>query len=477
MKNPTYIPAVESFQGLTGLGADSGDNYFDSVPYDDTLPRPLPCRSSDATHYIAPKADGSQHMLPDGAVLPILHDDGTWNAPSSMLVDQVKQLIFNTTNIAAIEKPEWARLRHFLSFFKDDDLPRKTPTKDTDFGWLQRHFDYYAGGSPKRGWYDEVCFRTQANGLNNWHYNQLWWHGMNFILTADPVEREKMWPYLLEQLVAHCAYGRVWYGPKRGGSRDEKGHMTVGSTNRMPPSKFYVLNLIMGWLLTDRHPFFEEMIRAEAQYWKDLPLDKTWKGFWGSREGTRNLSNAAYVAICIPDLAADMDLECAAMLNQYKFQLDRTNWVWPNLGNGGAAEESPWMQLQVVADICRVWELRPNLKGIGPSHSELTTVVDTILSDYGSEQYGEFRCVRYRYHTVQTKAFFLSNSAWLLPALRLLQHPLYEHQSRLFQKYAGCYLHHVASGTPRDINTIGARDATNGSAWVKNILTELEAIR
>jgi hypothetical protein len=165
------------------------------------------------------------------------------------------------------------------------------------------------------------------------------------------------------------------------------------------------------------------------------------------------------------------------MMIQYGTLLDRYDWVWPNLGNGGNAEESPWMQLQVVADILRAWEQFPSTRGTGPSEQDLRNVVDTILSDYGSERVGNYRCVRYRYHTIQTDARFLANSAWLLPALRLLDHPLYEQQSKLFQEYAGCYVHDVRMRTPRRIEDIGARDARNGSAWTKDILAYLEALR
>lgn len=467
------------YPGMLCLMAKHGDVVFKDYPLDPAYPPPLPNKSTSISegYFIKSRADGKNHVLPHGAALPILFDDGTWNPPTESEVRGIRQLIFSCTNIEALNSPEWSRVRELLRNFKDDNQPANTPLNETDTGWHQRNFHTFAGGSPLEGWYDGVAFKTQANGFNNWHYNMAWWIGINWLLEDDADKRAAQWPYVLEQLLAYCAFGRDWTDAGMGQSLDEKGQHRVGDSNRRPYSKYYVLNLIMGALLTNQHDFFMDQIRAEGEFWKTKTADQVWKSYWGAREGTRNLSNAAYIALVAPDMRGDMVKEATDMLDNYDKYLDRSSWVWPNLGNGGNAEESPWMAAQVVADILRVWELLPETQGHGPSRQDLVNIVDTILSDYGSVKHGNWHLLRYRYHTVQTPAHYSSLTAWIVPALRLLGHPLYEHYATLSQQYCGSYTVDIANGSPRPIDEIGARDARNGAANIKILLQEIEAVR
>lgn len=77
-------------------------------------------------------------------------------------------------------------------------------------------------------------------------------------------------------------------------------------------------------------------------------------------------------------------------------------------------------------------------------------------------------------------ARFLGNTAFALPALRMLEPEMpdeYRNCLELLQRFAGSSIADVAAGIPRPIVEIGYRDPTRGPAAPKDDLEYVEALR
>lgn len=457
--------------------AHQGNVPFDDIDKIDS--DVLPGRSTVGTKYVEANADGTMHVLPHHAALPTLHG-GTWNLPSPEKLAVIRKIIGDTSHMLDIEKPEWSRIKRFLDFHKDDNLPfngtSNAELAKTDMGWLQRNFHHTHGGPERFGWYHAANFRTGGNGLNNYHNDQIWNMMVAIVLEPIRAKQEQMWPYFMEAAVNHLCYGRFWSGPNKGAARDEKGNTYVGDSGRVPFSKQFVSNLIAGYLMTDSHPVFESALRNCADWWTALPSTVAWKGFWGSRQGARDIRDNAFLALTLPDLRPSMVRQIKEMLNTCDTHLDRNAWVWPNDGNGGDADEKGWMATQLVFAIFQARELLPELVGFGPSVSDLNKIIAQIFSDYGSENIGGYRCVRYTYHTHQSPARFISSTATSVPALRYLEAAGYEWASaqlaetmELIQLHAGNHIRDLRNGISVPETDIGFRYPPQGGSWPKTV--------
>lgn len=441
-------------------------------------------KSSTTSHYIAPKT-GAPHLIPHYAGVPVVAWDNSWASPDEAHWDVVRAAVFGTTGVESAEKPAWSRIRHLIGLHQDESLTQKTPYNETDMGWLQRHFTYTHGGQPHVGWYHGTAFRSGSNGYDNNHYQRIFWMLVEMLLEKDTAHRDTvLWPYFVEQSIAHLALGRFWGGPDKGAARDEKGTHLVGDSNRVPVSKQWVMDLGAGYLMFKGHPAFEEAIRNCADWWFRRGADKAWQGYWGVRQASHHIEDLVNIALMIPDLRVDCVKHIKDMLHNLDRFLDRDHYVWLNLGNGGAAEESPWMASQAVSACFRSWELLPETQGFGPTKDDLLNVMKEMFTDKGSELIAGFRVLRYRYHTTTHPARYIVNTSWAVPALRhLVNHdPVwaakqYKETKTLIQEYAGASIAELWAGNPPAPKDMGFRFPPQGGAWPKSLLAAIEAIR
>lgn len=486
--NSSHPLTVRKYTGLDMHVAMDGDTAFDNAEAQGEAF--IHGRSTSGNFYIKPTDDGKPHILPQYAAIPVMHLGETWQAPSEERVQAVKKMIEGTTGFAALSDPKWIRLNHFLNLHQDTHQPKNTPLAQTDMGWLHRNYAYTHGqsvfGIEYEGWYHGANFRSGGNGFDNNHYARLLYMTMRFVNEPSKSKRDSMWPYLLEQIMCHLCYGRFHGGPNKGFAVDEKGNVFLGDTNRVPISKQWVHNVAVGYLLTG-HRVFLDMLNACAAHWLSKPASGWWSGYWGVRQAARCLEDCTLLYLLLPEMRAEMRAEMSAMvigmLDQLSLHLDRQSWVWPNKGNGGSAEESPWMGCQAVAAIKRSHELVPGTDRHGPTNQELEEVMRVMFSDVGSDDVGGYRLLRYRYHTTTDRVRFLASTAWALPALRHLSNhsnwaeAQFKETTELMQLYAGSPIIAVANGTPTPIEQIGFRHPPEGGAWTKTILAFLEAVR
>lgn len=465
------------YPGLTLLIADRGPVNFRSI--DVHIPH-IPIEETSDGSFIQDNGS-TNHTLPAHAAIPILHESPIWNAPDESTIAQIKLVIEETTNVLDLGSPDMERIRRFISLLEDKNQPLTVPMSQTDMGWQERHFHHTFGGSERTGWYEGALFRSGANGWDNDHYGRVWWMMIRFVYEPSEVRRAQLWPYLLQKCLAHLCYGRFWGGPHKGLARDEKGNTYVGDSNRVPYSKQWIENVVAGWLLTG-HEAFDHMIENAVVHYDATPVTKVWQGYWGTRLGARALEEYTTLALVRPLFRTQMVSKAKQMLDQFDVLLDRDHYVWPNLGNNGAAEESPWMHWQVIAAIFRCWELLPETILWGPTEEDLAAVAVNLL-EKGSERINGYPLTRYRFHTTTTPARFLANTAFSLPALRYLKEwdsfftADYHKVREVVSDYAGCYVSDVAAGVGRLPENIGFRDPSQGPAWSKAMLMFIGAMR
>lgn len=475
MKNPSYQPARLDLGDATLLIADQGDLTFTGMDW--PTERTIWTDGSTQDAYIP---DGA-HVLPAHAALPILKSTERWACPPASKFEEVKLLLAQTTGIWQIEDPDWSRIYHLAMLHLGGPQPANTPHLETRIEWWQENAGSNLGYTRKRGWYFGTLPGRDGNGWSNWHYNRLLWMTVA-LCYASQEEREAAWPFYIQQAAAYTCFGRAWSGPNEGQSRDEKGQVYVGDSGRWPYEKDWVSNLVGPWMLTGQELFKEALDKASTFY-ANLPLT-AWQGAWGSRIPARIIENmlqlhmVGYVEL-LPSLSS--------WLTHVGTYLDRANWIWPNLGNRGDAPETPFMQSELSAVILRVWEQIPSLRDVGVTRAEIVKVMQRVMDTSpsgGSDLVNGFACLKYRYHTPTNTgpmfARFASNTAFALPALRLLQNELpaqYVNCREFVQRYAGSSMSDVAAGTPYDINQIGYRFPREGSAWPKTVLTWVEAVR
>lgn len=477
LTNPSYTPKRLDLGDATLLIADQGDLTFSGMDWPQE--RTIWTDGSTPEAYIP---DGA-HVLPAHAALPILHATDRWACPPASKFDEVRALLEQTTNVGCITQPGYERVRHLAMLHLGGHQPDTTPHPQTRIEWYRDNWDQSTGAKRKRGWYFGTLEGWNANGWSNWHYNRILWMTVALCYASQP-EREAAWHHYVQQAVAYTCFGRAWSGPNKGQSRDEKGNTVVGTLGRWPYEKDWVSNLVGPFLLTDQ-VLFQEALENAAYFYDGLPI-LPWKGAWGARIPARIMENMLQLwMLGHSDLEADL----ATWLTECDIYLDRTEWLWPNKGNRGAAPESPWMQAELCAVILRVFEQIPSLRDVGVTRAEIVKVMQRVMdttrgTEGGSELVNGYALLRYRYHTPMAfdpmVARFPANTGFALPALRLLQAEMpdeYENCKTLVQMYAGSNLADVQAAKPYDINGIGYRFPREGSAWPKTVLEWVEAVR
>ncbi len=415
----------------------------------------------------------TDQVLTGGEVLPIYSTAVSKAMPAPARVALVKSLLYSTTNLAEIQSEP--RIEHFLSLLEDGGAPASAPQGQAwDQGWLMRNWHLTAGGSPRRGWYQATCTRG-GDGLDNWHYNRLLYLALNFVENPTPGR----WEFGLRQAIAHASWGRHWTGQWRGMCRYEKGQALMGEAQGGAWEKQWSAGLVVWALLSDDPLLWMAVEETRQMILQSNPV-LVWQGYWGARIASRYLDELLTFWLLTRDPVL---LGKAQTFITHVENLLGPGGYWPNLGNLGLAEESPWMQVQLVAAIFRWYEQAPGLEAAtGFSRTELVQVGSTILNQ-GSTWVNGQQVLLYRFGTTTVPPTAMHPSAFVLPMLRHMaahdpsKQPLLAQWRTMLTSWAGSNFSHFAAGTPAPLSAIGYRYPTEGLGWSKSMMLYLEAMR
>ncbi len=285
-------------------------------------------------------------------------------------------------------------------------------------------------------------------------------------------------------------YGRSWFGPTRGASRNEKSDGSLlagrqGGNDIVLREKQWVHGVALRAFMTG-DPLAEAALDAAADYL--LAIDPaSWKGYWGARVLSKPLDSVTLLGMVRPNLRARVVDWIGRALDEASLRLDRSLWFWPNRGDAQGIDNSPWMQGDLVARICRAREQYPELAGRGPTDDELLRVIECIWT-YGVEVVGDFRITEYRWNADANDAddvddSGLHNTAWQVPALRYLAarfprvEPLYREALYVVSNFLGSSKEDLRRGVPLPLDEVGARTPSLGLGWRKTAVFPLDLFR
>ncbi len=428
----------------------------------------------DPTHYRTSIANPwTNHVLLGGEMIVVYKQSAPLSIPSTTRINQVKSIINATTGLQQIQT--YPRIKHFLKELSDTGAITTVPQGQAwDMGWTLRNWTYTAGGAPRKGWFKAICPRG-SGGLDNWHYNRLLYLAINFI--NDPTQAN--WEFGLRQAIAHATLGREWTGIRKGMSKYEKGDAFLGEQQPGTWSKQWSAGLVVWAILSDDY-LLKKAIENTLQMHMGVNPTLVWQGYWGARIAARYLDELLlfYMLSNDPILLA----KAQTFITHVKTLLGPNGW-WPNLGNNGAAEESPWMQVQLVAAIYRWYERFPALEAAaGFTRAELDNVGAAIMQD-GTEIKNGKKVLLYRMGTTTVSAPSMHLTAFAVPMLRFMSNHdsqyvgLYDQIRNFVTDWAGSHFTDVAAGTPPALSTIGYRFPPQGFGWSKAMLFYFEALR
>ncbi len=484
----SYSPTAINFGDAFGFIADKGTLTFDGASWPDDS-RAIWTDGSTPGEYI-PRAS-AKHVLPDGAMLPVLRASDRWACPTPEKFAEVRALIEQTSATGDIVRPGWERMRHLVGLhlggpqpdIAGDDTARFPETR---IEWYQQNAGQSLGYQRKRGWYFGTLPGRDANGISNWHYNRLWAMTIAMVYEDDHEKRKAAWAHYVQQAIAYTAFGRMWSGPWKGMARDEKGQTYVGDSGKFLYEKDWTLNLVGPWLLTGQTIFRAALVNAAEFYSRST---YAWGGAWGARIPGRMLGNMLSLWLVLPEYRWALEREMGEVMDMALRQLDGGD-RWINEGNNGKGPMSGWMHSEYVAEHLRVQEHVPALNNRGMSLRQCATVMRTVMAtdrgiDGGSETVGKYALLRYRFSTPMATDPMVAthpvHTAFALPALRLLQDLLpddYAATLELVQRFAGSHMAHVIADTPRPLTEIGYREPhIEGPAAPKTWCEWVDAIR
>ncbi|MCB9831086.1 MAG: hypothetical protein H6807_01325 [Planctomycetes bacterium] len=415
----------------------------------------------------------TNQVLTGGELLPIYSTAISKGVPSTARRNLVLSFLFGITNLGEVASEP--RIAHFLSLLEDAGAPASAPQGAAwDEGWLLRNWSITTGGNPLQGWYRAISTRG-GDGLDNWHYNRLLYLALNYMENPSPAR----WEFGLRQAIAHASWGRHWTGQWRGMCRYEKGDAIMGEAQGGTWEKQWSAGLII-WALLSDDPLLWMAVDQSYQMMLQSNPATVWQGYWGARIAAHYLDELMSYWLLTRDPA--LLAKAQAFITKCENLLGPGGY-WPNLGNQGLAEESPWMQVQLVAAIFRWYEQAPGLEAAtGFTRSELCQVGGTIMS-LGSTWVNGQQVLLYRFGTTTVAPASMHNSAFALPMLRYMAaydpiwQPLYWQWHGLISNWGGSNFAHFASGQPAALSAIGYRYPTEGLGWSKSMMFYLEAFR
>ncbi|MFT7618360.1 MAG: hypothetical protein ACI97A_002003 [Planctomycetota bacterium] len=450
-----------TYNAVPYLGATMGAVNLNLIP-------------DDPTHYRTSLANPwTSHVLIGGEMIVVYENTTNLRMPSPAKINAIKNLVYQSTNLGAIQNEP--RIKHILEVLTDAGAASSVPQgQDWDMGWTMRNWSLTAGGASRNGWFKGVCPRG-SGGLDNWHYNRLLYLALNFLNNPTPAN----WEFGLRQAIAHATLGREWTGTRKGMMKYEKGDAYLGEQQQPSWAKQWTGGLIVWALLSDDF-LLNKAVEATVQMHYTVTPTLVWQGYWGARLAARYLEEVllAYMLTKDPLLLAKAQI----MITHVEGLIGPDGW-WPNLGNGGNAEESPWMQAQLVTAIYRWYEQVPALESLtGFTKQEVTDVGAAIMQD-GSEIKNGKRVLLYRMGTTVISAPAMHLSSFALPMLRHMRAfdnqyvPMYTDMHKLITNWAGSHFTDIAAGSPPALATIGYRFPPQGFGWSKAMLFYFEAMR
>ena len=481
-------PNDRDFSPDAVLPFDSWKVHGPSAPYDGAVPEgfgwvnaynELGRRRSyyDESHY---GGERTQQMLVPGEALPVWHSAAAFQIPSSDRIAAIWSVLLNTTNVGwLVEQP---RLRHFIDYLVDENLPETTPNEKTDMGSVMRYLHRLTGGEQARGWYSFAGIEGD-NFQANEKYNAGFLRLVKFLV--DP--RPETWYSHIYQTYWHACFGRIHSGSRRGMARYPKGTVREAwlgdgpSWSPVPEKQFQMSGVVFSWHLTGS-VFLGMIVEEWLAYLERADVASVWPltnsgAKYGARRPMRRLLEYVLAFETTRDASRRNAFIAKAeeLLAIVDAAWNPVEGCWPNTGNYevGAGpwerDTSPWMQWKLVLAVAYAAE-----RGLIPA-----TWRDKCL-EWGERIWDDPRTwedvggvvplLDYRYD--QSGTWNMHRSGWLVGALRHLASfdpgvwsDRYDEQRDFLLDYAGSPIEMVASRTPRDLATLGAIDGREGVAW------------
>ena len=382
------------------------------------------------------------HVLLPGEVIPIFFEDSnTGPGPGVVPPDAAK---CNAILTQALKFFDLSMLRahprfaHTLNVCADLDIPGVL-----DIGRFMREMHRYLGGPTLQGWHNSIVLRG-GDGINNWHYDYLTWFGLRALLglggaaeftsivpskgaapTPIGIEEQQINFYWgLSQAYMHACLGRHHSGTWRGMAGYEKGEGCIGSLVRPAMEKQWLTGLFLWTLITDHDPILQQSFDEALDWLRNVNVDKVWTlGEWGERIPKHLLDELRIAYIATGDrVFMDKALQKIA---QVWGLFDQSKGFWPNRGNGGTAESSPWMAAPLVHSILRWHKLAQWFDGAKDpvNHRTLPTIDNIKQMAFGVINTGMYvkhnqPATKYRNYPVFSSSTVPQANCFMIPLLR-----------------------------------------------------------
>ena len=237
----------------------------------------------------------------------------------------------------------------------------RTPTGKRGYHWMKFEPNQHARAGGSRvlsGWRHGSAENWGSGTWSGPHYES----GLGHIICATQLQEDQAAEDTLFlgwlQQAQRAAMGMVYSGPNIGNWVDEKDDGIARGTHRgkIEPAKSrakqFPLQTIVYWALTE-DPIFKRALDP----WMDRLLRLSdWNQTWGARipanDGLEGL-RYAYKLTGDERYKAKAQDYGTKILN---LPTRREDGLWPNMGNNGAAETSPWMQAKLIRALYRWYE-------------------------------------------------------------------------------------------------------------------------
>jgi len=433
----------------------------------------IPSAKSNPTHLEpsphVPESYNS-HVLAGGHILPVFFTGQGFHEPTDSSRKAALTFLESITSLELLD--DHPLLAHLCGLFERKGGDVRVMGGGRDQGWLQDHWHVRIGGSPREG-FKHWAMPKWGDGFDNGHYDGILWPIVNWLRSGH----DRDWYFALGQAIFHCCLGRNNVpGTKHyGGQQYEKGIAFPGDYFGESWAKQWPLGMILMWLLTGRHPFFQPFIDAWVDYCRRT--SPPYAGAWGARIGANHARNITMAWMLTRDGAIRDRIE--ETVNTYLGFVDPTRKIWRNHSNG-AYPASPWMNLQLTD------ALEGAMRAIGYT-TRLDEVFEVIRSVFrrGIYSISGKPAMRYRIDPPQPAGNIVL-TAFSIPSLRIMANyhgdekivggdfdgKTWKEMLRLTEDFvytfSGSNWGDVAQGVPRQPVEIGYEFAPQGSGgWPK----------
>ena len=353
---------------------------------------------------------------------------------------------------------EYPRLKSLLSLFtyRDEEQPRT-------MGWLMNHWKQRTGGNEtNKGWYGSV-FPRWGSGFDNFHYNALFWLGLNACYTKNDFD----WYMFVLAVYYHCYLGRIHGGKWNYWAAYEKGPGFVGES--FPPSTAKQWD--MGPALQFTTMRDKNISNIIGGFWEHLLTLKDRK-IWNGSGGVRQFARSAEGLLTAYNISKDFRYRSKAesLCNHAKTVTgDQMNF--PN----SLGQTSPWQGNQSLAVMLKWYQLGIEI--------DIDWIMERVEYNWNTNHYDAWGGKVVYYKRGPDEYGNLAVSAFTIPMLREAAKidpvwtPIYEQQKEFLFSNIGRTNRMMNEGTIPEIEDVGYEYGPQGvGGWPKALKFFLQAM-